>query len=206
MTGELYLLTFASGRQYVGISRNSGMHRFKRHGSDARRGSQKVVHKAWRKYGAPRLDILVRATEEYLRELEPKVIAAYRTRFPHGYNMAHGGEIAPSMAPIVAARISAAKKGKPIPQTTMEAAWAASRGKKWTAEERARLSAARMGRVFSEETRKKMSDAQKGKPRPPESIRKMAATLTGRKLSPEHVANIRAGKEKARLARLLAGE
>ena len=192
---EMYLLTFSSGRQYIGISKNGAKFRYAKHRNGANNGDNVICHKAWRKYGDPDMQVLAVADEEYIFELEQRAIKSYRTLFPHGYNMTGGGELSPSSARIVAQKISAANKGKPVSQATIDAVRKANTGRKHSAETRAKLSAAQKGRICSEETRRKISEAQKGKPRPPEGLLKMAEALRGRKQTQETI-------EKRRLARL----
>lgn len=186
--GEIYVLTFASGRQYIGQTMVGVRNRYRRHELSAEQGEQKLVCRAWRKYGKPEVKVLAVVQADQLDATEERAIRVFRTRFPHGYNMAHGGSTSPSRALIVAERISAAKKGKAIPRATLEAAHAASRAKVWTPEERAKLSAARMGHPVSEETRRKISAAHRGRVMSPEWITKMAASLRGKKHSAETIA------------------
>lgn len=185
---EMYLLTFASGRQYVGISKNGAKFRYGKHRNGANNGDNVICHKAWRKYGDPHMQVLAVADENYIFDLEQRAIKSYRTMFPHGYNMMAGGELSPSSSRIVAQKISASKKGKPISQATIDAVRKANTGRKPSAETREKLSAVHRGRPCSEETRRKISEAQKGKPRPQEGILKMAEAMRGKKHSPETIA------------------
>lgn len=103
--GCLYQLTSPSGKSYIGITSKTVAERFYQHvkhsriglGWGKRRGpeSNMVIHRAMRKYGAESFSIkeLVRANDwEYLCDLERKVIVAFDTCAPRGYNTAEGGE------------------------------------------------------------------------------------------------------------------
>jgi len=76
-----------------------------------------------------------------------------------------------------------------------------------TEETRAKLSAALIGNtrrkdtVVTDETRKKLSDAGKLRKDSEETIAKRAAANTGKKRTPEQIANMLAGKAKAKLER-----
>lgn len=184
---ELYLLTFSSGRQYIGISKNGAEYRYKKHRSDALNGGSVLCHKAWRKYGDPELKVLAVTDDECIFELEKKAIKAFKTMFPHGYNMMEGGELSPASSRFVALKISASKKGKPIHPNTLAACIAKNTGLKHSKETREKLSEIRRGKPCSEETRRKISEAQKGKPRPHKGVLKMAAALRGKKQSQETI-------------------
>lgn len=182
---EMYLLTFSSGRQYVGISKNGAKFRYLKHRNGANNGDNVICHKAWRKYGDPDMRVLAVADEDYIFTLEQRAIKSYRTMFPHGYNMMAGGELSPASSRIVAQKISASKKGKPLHPNTRAACIAKNTGFKHSDETKAKLSAVHRGRPCSEETRRKISDAQKGKPRPLDGLLKMAASMRGKKDSDE---------------------
>ena len=93
-----------------------------------------------------------------------------------------------------------------------QAVSAAQKGRKQSAEHRAKVSAALKGRVspmkgkkFSPEHRAKLSAAAKGKKQSAEHRAKLSAALKGRKLSPEHRAKVSAAA-KARAASKKAGQ
>lgn len=94
----LYSITFPNGKLYFGIT-FSPSKRFSAHKASARSGSTKQkVFNAIRKYGENNVvfEILVKGSEQYIRELEKKAIALFCTRnHLHGYNQAEGGEISP---------------------------------------------------------------------------------------------------------------
>lgn len=94
--GCLYQLTSPSGKSYIGISSKTAADRFVKHMEHAR-GKRKngIIYSALRKYGPDSFDVktLVIANDfQYLCDLEVKVIAAFGTKYPNGYNMTDGGE------------------------------------------------------------------------------------------------------------------
>lgn len=110
--GVLYKLQFSSGKAYIGITRTDLAQRVDGHRKSVRGGSSCAVHNAWRKYGEPEAIVLAIIEDRELFSTEIRAIAAYRTLAPHGYNCTPGGDGAPSCHPDVAAKISAAMKGK----------------------------------------------------------------------------------------------
>ena len=87
----LYVITNTiNGKQYIGIAtewKRRKIEHYCGHGS-------KIVYAAIKKYGQENLifRVLCEGSEEYVKELEPKAIAAYNTKAPHGYNLTDGGE------------------------------------------------------------------------------------------------------------------
>lgn len=95
--GELYCLTSPSGRSYIGITSKTAQARFVAHVRDATyvKGGVVAIHRAIRKYGPSGFKVrtLVVADDlEYLRVLEQRAIAAFKTLSPHGYNLTVGGD------------------------------------------------------------------------------------------------------------------
>lgn len=87
----VYLLTFQSGKSYVGVSSNPHR-RLKEHWSRAQEGTYALSY-ALKKYGEPQLRILAETrTKEEAFALEIKFIAEMKTLAPNGYNMTKGGE------------------------------------------------------------------------------------------------------------------
>jgi hypothetical protein len=155
------------------------------------------VYKAIRKHGIPLCRILCIGSKDYIVDLEIQLIAILHTRkLQYGYNVTLGGELSPSQTSEVAAKISAANKGrlkglkrpsevcarisagkkgwKPSPEAVAKMramkmgrpSW--NKGKKWSLEVRSNISAAAKKRSpVSDETRAKMSATRKGRSRPP---------------------------------------
>lgn len=179
----LYVLTFESGKKYVGITTTTLKRRLSGHARDARIGDGRAVCAAWRKYGAPKADVIeMYKTRDELIAAEIATIKALNTLCPNGYNMSEGYYNSPSLSPEAAAKISAANKGKRKPPRSEEHCRnmsIAKTGKKMpprTQEHRDALSAARKGIEFSQEWRDKIGKAQIGRKHSDETNAKRKST------------------------------
>ena len=188
--GYLYSLDFSNGKSYIGITSKTVEHRYDNHRRAAVfNNSQLLVHKAWRKHGAPIVKIMAIANTDYLLDLEIKAIKHFDTLSPNGYNLSYGGEMSPMLNPDVAIKVSQALKGRPAlfkGKTHTEESKQKMRysklGKVLTDEHKTKISLGGMGRIPTEETRLKLSLAKKGAPRPYEYRRKISETLTKKPL------------------------
>lgn len=154
--GTLYRLDFKSGKSYIGITAKSAEQRFAEHEIAARNGSQYLVHKAWRKYGAPVLVIVSSVESSLLLKAECAAVAKFSTLQPLGYNMTPGGEISPGSVPEIAEKISNSMKGIKRSDEFVSRL----RERQFTDAWREKLSVWQRGRKLSKETRTKMSIAQ----------------------------------------------
>jgi group I intron endonuclease len=87
----LYKITnLLNGKQYIGIT-NKPKKRWRSHKST---NKKYPISLAIQKYSQENFEfkILVIGTEEYIKELEIKAIAAFNTKAPNGYNLTDGGE------------------------------------------------------------------------------------------------------------------
>ena len=144
----VYLLTFANGKIYVGMSRTNkqGLFttRYRDHARAAKVGKDLPIYHAWSKYGAPVQSIVGKhETREICAQAEIELIAKLRACDPTvGYNLMRGGEglHAPKGSEMYnrmrekvwdnlerKAKISAALKGKPLPAETLAASAEARR-------------------------------------------------------------------------------
>ncbi len=160
--GFLYLLEFASGKFYVGITSRFPELRYRGHEKSAiRYDSPLPVYRAWRKYGAPKLTVLAVLEKRMLAAAEKRAIRVYGTVVPGGYNIMSGGEGAllrsAVLSPEELLRRSQAMLGDANPVNKPGV--------------RERISASLIGGVASEETKLKISSA-----------------LLGRKHTAEHIA------------------
>ena len=115
----LYKLVFASGKAYIGQTARTMNVRLAQHRTSVRHGSLLPVHCAWRKHGEPEVTVVAEfETHEELHAAEKAAIIAVGTLTPQGYNVAYGGETAPSKNPDVAAKIAAKAKGRKIADTS----------------------------------------------------------------------------------------
>lgn len=126
---SLYLLTFSSGKCYVGQTVRTMQKRLQQHRAVARRGSNLPVHCAWRKYGEPEVRVLgLFDTHEELHRAEIDAIARLGVLCPGGYNVSIGGDTSPAKNPEVAERIAARARGRKYSDTT---AWSESSALHW---------------------------------------------------------------------------
>jgi hypothetical protein len=187
MSGLIYMLTFVSGKSYVGFTTKTANKRFRQHEADARNGSDLLVHRAWRKHGAPTITVLAILSKEELPHTEIRAIKAFNTLSPNGYNATPGGDISPALTPAVAAKIGARHKGRIIGPEWRAKMSLAMKGKKKSDETRSRMSASLRTRICKPETRIKRSILGKANST---MLRTLAADQKGKPLSEEHRANI----------------
>lgn len=194
ITFFVYLLTFANGKVYVGMSRTDSKgrdtNRYYQHANAARVGKQGFVYSAWRKHGPPVQTVLsAHVSRELCALAEIDAIQQYDSMNPAaGYNLAPGGEgmhapVGSAMYELMRAKvwnnpetrskISAALKGRPLPDATREAQlkWCRSdagkafiRGVTARPEVRSQLSASMTERLANG-YREYLGDVQRGKPR-----------------------------------------
>jgi hypothetical protein len=88
--GEVYLLTFANGKSYVGLSRIGAEKRFGYHKRMAASRTRYAVYAAWIKYGEPTLKVLGEYPYFMLGAAEMDWITKLNTIIPNGYNMHEG--------------------------------------------------------------------------------------------------------------------
>lgn len=107
----LYLITSPIGKQYIGIATKSFHQRFSSHRAQARHGKKTLIADAFREFGGMMHcePLLVSDNVRYLQELEVRVIEAFGTLTPNGYNVSPGGGITSDRS---AKKISRALKGR----------------------------------------------------------------------------------------------
>ena len=88
---EGYVLRFASGKEYVGIT-TAYRQRLQNHSAYARAGDT-AVNRAWRKHGPPdRVVTEMLPSWDAACAWERDTICTRRARAPHGYNLTDGGD------------------------------------------------------------------------------------------------------------------
>jgi group I intron endonuclease len=159
-----------NGMQYIGITSDTKK-RFKSHCGPKTR-AKSYIKNAIHEHGKEsfNFNVLVVADRRYCMELEAKLIMAYNTLAPSGYNICGGGE-----GPVAALT----KENHP---------WF---GKKFTQEHRDKIGASHRGLKRSEEFCNKMSVINTGKTISEEQKQKISKSLTGKKLTLEHCENMR---------------
>ena len=183
--GSLYRLRFRNGKSYIGVcGRKNGdpvynaFTRYRGHRKAAEDGSQCAVHRAWRKYGAPKMTVLAVLSATELLPTEQRAIAVFNTMTPGGYNMTPGGEVSPTTIPEIAKRVGRPGNKNSLGYRHTEETKALlsrlSTGRKLpplTEDTKKKISASLLGNqhlrghIHSEETRLSMSLASKGKPK-----------------------------------------
>lgn len=90
--GFLYILEFANGKKYIGITRQTPNEMYITHKSGIRNHKRfQLVHVAWKKYGDPTMTVLAEMHDDKLANAEINAIREYNTMNPHGYNKSPGG-------------------------------------------------------------------------------------------------------------------
>lgn len=156
---SLYLLTFSSGKCYVGQTVRSMNIRLQQHRTAAKRGSQLPVHCAWRKHGEPGVRVIGEyETHEELHRAEIDAIASLGVLSPDGYNVSMGGDTAPSKNPEVAKKIADRAKGRKHADTSV---WVESTTRQWRDPQYREKVMAGVNASFTEERRAKLSAGMK---------------------------------------------
>lgn len=190
----VYLLTFANGKVYVGMSRTdkkgSFTGRYREHKRVAKTGKDMPVYRAWRAHGDPQMSILsTHETRAECAQAEIDQIQAFdcmnKTK---GYNLMPGGEgmhAPPGSAvyalmrakvwdnPVTRKKLSDAFKGKPLSEATRaaHAKWRQTpEAKAFIADVSRRpevraKSSERMRKRLDDGLRQYLSDVQKGRPK-----------------------------------------
>jgi group I intron endonuclease len=161
---HLYLIVnLVNWKTYVGITTDPrGRWRAHRNGHGSR-----IVKAAIDKYGIEWFRFaVVYSGRDYdcVCWMEQQAICELKTKTPHGYNIADGGE---GTFGVVWRPETIAKRAQ------------ANRGKKRTAETRERMSAWQRGREMSVQARQRMAEAKRGRKQRPEVVARRAAKLRG---------------------------
>jgi group I intron endonuclease len=165
--GILYKFTFTNGKSYIGVTTQKFKLRIANHKwkSSVNKPSCKV-HKAWKKYGEPLIEILAYVENKDLYETEVRAIKILNTYGEHGYNSTAGGEASPMLNPTIAKKVSALAS---------------------TPERIARNIQIHLGSKRSEESKRKMSEMRKGLnlgvPKSSTHRANIAKALKGKKLA-----------------------
>lgn len=204
--GCVYIITFQGGKSYIGITSCTLRRRLNLHRNHAKKGREGAVYNAMRKYGEAGMNVrtlLVSDDWDYLRKMERRVISAFGTKYPLGYNLTDGGEgyVRKIYTPEQRAERARADEMRGL-DPPVRRGWrhtpearakisAAGRGRIFSAERRAKMGASKVGNKYgagrhvSEEMRRRLSDAQKGRPRfSEEQKREQSLARRGRPWTP----------------------
>jgi len=185
-----------SDKAYVGQTINTFKHRWAEHLSAARHGSIFPLHAAIRKYGAENFEscILMEAnTLDELNALEEYHIKVQNTVAPNGYNVKPGGSNHTCHAE-TKEKLRLANTGRKRSPETCALLSKVAKGRRFSAETRAKWSAQRKGRKLAKckkRTPETKARKSRGVKRPDISARLKGNTHTlGHKLTPVHRAKI----------------
>jgi len=203
VTGIYKIENLSNGKVYIGSS-ISIQKRWGAHKNSLRRQVHENRHlqNAWNKYGPDgfKWDVLLQCRPSDRLFYEQRALDAYQSASV-GYNKhpSAGSGAGLVLSAEARAKISAARKGKPLSEEHRAAISAGGLGTKRaprSEEWRRKLSIAQTGKKLSEAQKAKIGAAHIGKKKPAQS-----AALMGRKLSESHRAAISAGHQR-RLAKM----
>ena len=163
-TCGIYKITHKdTGRAYIGLSENIEDRWYRHTHSPSLKHS--YIDRAIKKHGGDKfhLEIIEELPNDrdLLMKREAYWVEYYNTyKNDFHYNLTPGGDFNPSKVPDIAKKISAARKGKKLPEETRRKMSEANKGKKLPEETRRKMSEAHKGKKHSEEARKKMSHAR----------------------------------------------
>ena len=200
LIGSIYQLIFPNNKIYHGKTiHNDPKLYLLSHKNDAEKDSQRLVHKAIRKYGWENIQKVwlhyKNVHPDFLDDMEKYYIRKYQTNnIKYGYNMTEGGDGVSGFIPNIESRqkmskaqkgrkhseetkrkISEGNKGKFVSKESRQKMSKSHKGKTLSPEHKQKIAEGNKGRIVSKETRKKLSEGNKGKP----------GSWTGRKHSDE---------------------
>jgi group I intron endonuclease len=115
--GSIYIITnITTGKQYIGQTINSVIHRFKEHCLTDRR-YKSALQEAIIKYGKKNFavdELYISFDKENLNQMEQFFIQLFNTMIPNGYNLRTGGNQNGHCSDELKAKISQSKTGKPV--------------------------------------------------------------------------------------------
>ena len=159
---------------YIGVTKNPKS-RMNAHAC-SKTPTKSIIKNAIQKYGRDKftLQVLVVASQAYCYELEAKVIAAFNTITPNGYNICSGGKGAIGIFGEANGMF-----GRKHSQKTIEKMRARASGKVVSSETREKMRQARLGKKHSPEHREKTRISKKLSWQDPEYRAKMFASGFG---------------------------
>lgn len=163
---SLYVIEFPNGKRYFGITSRSPEERWRDHLKASRRYNRRIC-RAIRKHGGY-LRVLVRGPVNYIKDLEVKAIAAFKTDdWRHGYNSAPGGDFNPmegrKHTPEALAKIAKASRERIWSAKTNKKRSLALKGVHHSDERRANVSAATKAAMADPALRERLSTAARGR-------------------------------------------
>jgi hypothetical protein len=184
---QLYVLAFANGKSYVGITSKTTERRYEDHFIHAfLDGSRCAVHRAMRKYGVPRVVSVMEGTLAEMKQHEVELIELLKTLVPNGYNMTRGGDGVWGLrfSKESRRRMSEAHKVENLSAETRRKIAEANRRRRMSDENRRKLYEANKGRKLSDEHCRKLVEAnrrRKGFKHSEETRRRMSESQRARR-------------------------
>ena len=165
MAAEIYqVVCRSSGKKYIGVTSKTSDERFQNHLDNARWNRPGALSSAIRKYGKDdfyvQLLLVVSSMDEAFF-YERKIIEAYGTLSPGGYNLTPGGDGVP-MTEEIRRAISETKKSRP-PTEALLAAYSKRKGRKLSPDHIEKVASKARGRPRSDAWKVKMREINKRK-------------------------------------------
>ena len=199
--GCIYCATnLINGKRYIGKSVNNLNFKKIEHERDATNGSERIFHRALRKYGFESFKwflVFNNVNSEELDKLEIESIKVYKTKTPNGYNMTEGGDggatkgVGWNHSTETKQRMKESQKGRNKGKTFEEI-----HGIEEAQKIRKKLSATHKGRIFSDENKKKLSEAGKDRKLTEETKKKLSENIKKALSSPEAKAKMSVSQKK----------
>jgi group I intron endonuclease len=199
-----------NGKLYFGLTKRGQARRWQEHliiAANPKDRNHKLLHRAIRKHGADKFIVETVATGlswDQARRLETEMIALHISLAPLGYNATTGGESNHPL-PETIARVAAFHRGRKRSAETRARIAAAAKGRKPSPAAIAKTAAANRGRKRSAEFRAKMSADRKGKRRTnfPEELKARLRTAFSGK---NHSVATKERMRQTQKARMMAGD
>lgn len=186
----VYMLLFANGKKYIGITKMTPEKRFRGHVHKSEK-SRSILYNAWKKHGAPTMTVIAIVEKSDLLETEIRAIRVFDTLHPNGYNTTKGGDVNPMSSPEVQKKHPMLQRGiQKTPEHKKSLSEAAKqRPVDWS--KIAKMQKVNVGNQHSlgykhtDEARAAIAEASRNQSWTPERKAKISASLIGRKVSDE---------------------
>jgi group I intron endonuclease len=170
---QVYLVTNkVNGKKYVGQTSRRLIDRWRGHQTPLRKQRNSCLYNAIQKYGAENFEVktlVVVGSKQEMDYYECKLIKAFDTKVPKGYNITDGGEGPSGYKHSEEARKAISRKAmgnkRPLgikrSEETRRRMSEGMRGRIFSDEHRRNIGLSSLGRKFSEKSRHCMSESQK---------------------------------------------
>lgn len=171
-------MVFPNGKRYVGISTRP-LDRRRDHFRIARGGGRLPVYCAIRHFGeaSVRWRVLLWGGLEFAKRMEVALISAWDTTAPGGYNVSHGGDIAPSKSASARQKIRESALRRWSDPAYREFITETSKAQRPTEEQRRNNGAAKLRNWQDPEYRRKCVESHQGKVQSSETVARRAEAI-----------------------------